>query len=106
VKQATGISAFAAIVSSLLSLTCCLPLGFAAAVGAGAASAFLTTMRPWLLGFSVVLVGIGFWQQRRAARCSIRGRLLNKLLLWAAVGVVTSMILLPQLIAGFIADYF
>ena len=106
-KQATGISAsLAAIASSLASLSCCLPLGFAAALGAGTVSAFLTTLRPWLLGFSVVLLGIGFWQQSRARRCSLRGRLLSLVLLWAAVVVVVGMILFPQQIAGFIADRF
>jgi hypothetical protein len=38
-----------AIMSSLASLSCCLRLGFAAALGAGAASAFLA--RLWLLTF-------------------------------------------------------
>jgi hypothetical protein len=63
-------------------------------------------MRPYLLGLSVVLLAIGFWQQHRVERCSIRGRLVSKLLLWTAVVVVASMILFPQEIAGFIADRF
>ena len=66
-KQGTGISAsFAAILSSIATISCCLPLGFAAALGTGAASAFFTTLRPWLLGLSVALLGLGFWQQHRA----------------------------------------
>jgi FtsH-binding integral membrane protein len=84
----------------------CLPLGFAAALGAGAASAFFATLRPWLLGLSVVLLGFGFWQQRRAKTCSVRGRLVGNLFLWFAVVVVLAMILFPQQIAGFIADRF
>jgi hypothetical protein len=107
VKSGTGISAsVGAIVSSLASLSCCLPLGFAAALGAGAASAFLTTLRPWLLGFSVALLGFGFWQQRRATQCAVKGRIVGQVLLWAAVVVVLGMILFPQQIAGFIADRF
>lgn len=106
-SQGTGISAsVAAIVSSAATITCCLPLGFAAALGAGAASAFFTTLRPWLLGLSVVLLGLGFWQQHRAKQCAARGRLLGSVLLWAAVIVVLGMILFPQQIAGFIADRF
>lgn len=85
---------------------CCLPLGFAAALGAGAASAFFTTLRPWLLGLSVILLGFGFWQQHRAKQCAVRGRLLGSVLLWAALVVVVGMILFPQQIAGFIADRF
>ena len=104
-RQGTGISAsLAAIVSSVATISCCLPLGFAAAVGTGAAGAFFTTLRPWLLGVSVALIALGFWQQRRAKRCAVRGRMLGNVLLWAAVAVVLSMILFPQEIAAFIAD--
>jgi hypothetical protein len=107
VKTGTGISAsVVAILSSVATISCCLPLGFAAALGAGAASAFFTTLRPWLLGLSVVLLGLGFWQQRRAKQCAVRGRLLGSVLLWAALLVVVGMILFPQQIAGFIADRF
>ncbi len=106
-KQGIGISASAgAILSSLASLSCCLPLGFAAALGAGAASVFLTTLSPWLLGLSVVLIGLGFWQQRRAKQCAVKGRVVGQVLLWAAVVVVLGMILFPQQIAGFLADRF
>ncbi len=104
-KQGSGISAsLAAMVSSVATISCCLPLGFAAALGAAGASAFLTKLRPWLLGLSVMLLGIGLWQQRRAAQCEARGRLLGKILFWAAVAVVLGMILFPQQIAGFLAD--
>ena len=106
-KTGAGISAsLVAILSSVATISCCLPLGFAAALGAGAASAFFTTLRPWLLGLSVVLLGLGFWQQRRAKQCGVRGRLLGSVLLWAALVVVVGMILFPQQIAGFIADRF
>jgi len=102
-----GISAsVGAILSSLASLSCCLPLGFAAAVGVGAASAFLTTLRPWFLVLAVALLAIGFWQQRRARRCGVRGRLFGKVLLWLAVTVLLAMILFPQQVAGFITDRF
>jgi type IV secretory pathway TrbL component len=107
VKQGSGISAsVGAILSSLASLSCCLPLGFAAALGAGAASVFLTTLRPWLLGLSVILIGLGFWQQRRAKQCAVKGRVVGQILLWSAVVVVLGMILFPQQIAGFLADHF
>jgi O-antigen ligase len=106
-KQGTGISAsLAAILSSVATISCCLPLGFAAALGAGAASAFFTTLRPWLLGLSIALLGLGFWQQHRAKQCSIRGRLIGSVLLWMALIVVLGMILFPQEIAAFIADRF
>jgi hypothetical protein len=107
VKQGTGVSAsVAAMLSSIATISCCLPFGFAAALGAGTASAFFTTVRPWLLGFSLLLLGLGFWQQRRAKQCDVRGRFLGNVLLWAALVVVLGMFLFPQQIAGFIADRF
>jgi hypothetical protein len=107
VRQGTGVSAsVVAMLSSVATISCCLPFGFAAALGAGAASAFFTTLRPWLLGLSLVLLGLGFWQQHRAKQCAVRGRLLGRVLLWAALVVVLGMILFPQQIAGFIADRF
>lgn len=106
-KQGTGVSAsLGAILSSVATISCCLPLGFAAALGAGAASAFFTTLRPWLLGLSVAMLGLGFWQQHRAKQCSVRGRWLGNVLLWTAVVVLLAMILFPQEIAGVIADRF
>jgi len=107
VKQGIGVSAsLAAIVSSVATISCCLPIAFAGALGAGAASAFATTLRPWLLGMSVILLGVGFWQQRRAKQCAVRGRLVGSVLLWAAVVFVVAMILFPQEIAAVIADRF
>jgi hypothetical protein len=105
VKQGTGISvSVGAIVSSLASLACCLPLGLAAALGTAGASAFAQTLRPWLLGLSGVLLAIGFWQQNRASQCAVKGRVGGKVLLWATVVAVAGIILFPQQIAEFITD--
>ena len=106
-KQGTVISAsVVAILSSVATISCCVPIAFAAALGAGAASAFFTTLRPWFLGLSIVLLALGFWQQHRAKQCAIRGRWVGSVLLWAAVAVVVGMILFPQEIAAFLADGF
>ena len=105
--KGTGISAsLLAILGSVATIGCCLPVGFAAALGAGAAGAFFTALRPWLLGLSVVFIAIGFWQQHRAKQCAVRGRWIGTMLLWAAVVVLIGMILFPQQVAGFIADRF
>jgi hypothetical protein len=105
-KQGSIISAsVGAILSSLATMGCCLPLGFAGALGAAGASAFVQKFRPWLLALSIVLLGIGFWQQRRARMCSVRRNYLSAVLLWTAVALVVSMIVFPQEIAGFIADH-
>ena len=104
-RTGSGISAsVGAMVSSLATLFCCLPVAFAAAIGTAGASAFLQKYRLWFLGLSVLLLGFGFWQQRRAKLCSVRGRIVGQVLLWTAVALVLGMILFPQQIAGFIAD--
>lgn len=103
-KQATSIAgSIAAIVSSLATLACCFPLGFAAALGAGVASPFFAKLRPWLLVLSVAFIGLGFWQQHRAKKCSLRGRWVGNVFLWAAVVVVVAMILFPQQVAALLA---
>ena len=61
--------------------------------------------RPWLLGLSVFLIGVGFWQQRRARQCSVKRNYLSEVLLWSAVALVVLMIVFPQEIAGFLADH-
>jgi len=106
IKQGSGISAsLGAILSSLVTMGCCLPLGFAGALGAAGASAFVQKFRPWLLALSIALLGIGFWQQRRAKLCSLKRNYLSAVLLWTAVFLVVAMIVFPQEIAGFIADH-
>ncbi|MBZ5624069.1 MAG: hypothetical protein LAQ69_36025 [Acidobacteriia bacterium] len=105
-KQSTGASAaLSAIISSLATLSCCLPLGFAGALGAAGAGAFFGVLRPWLLGLSVALLGVGFWQQRRARQCALKGRWLGEVLLWAAAVAFLGMALFQQQIAGFLADW-
>ena len=96
-KQGSGISAsVGAILSSLATMGCCLPLGFAGALGAAGASAFVQKFRPWLLAISIVLLGIGFWQQRRAKLCSVKRNYLSAVLLWTAVVFVVAMIAFPR----------
>jgi len=87
-------------------MACCFPLGAAAALGVAGASAFAQSLRPWLLGVSVILLGVGFWNQRRASQCAIRPSVLSVALLWTAAAVVAVTILFPQEIAGIIADHF
>jgi uncharacterized membrane protein YidH (DUF202 family) len=106
-EPSTGISAsLGAILSSLATMGCCLPLGFAAALGTAGTSVFFQTLRPWLLGLSIALLGVGFWQQRRAKQCTAKRSYLSAILLWSAMALVVAMILFPQELAGFIADRF
>ena len=69
--KTTGAS-LGAVVTSLLTLGCCLPLPFLGAAGIAGASVFLAGARPWLLGFSIILLGLGFFQVYRGMRCRTR----------------------------------
>lgn len=103
-KLVGNLSPVAAVLSSFATLACCFPIGFAAALGAGTASAFFNTLRPFLLGLSVAFIGLGFWQQHRAKQCSMRGRWLGGIFLWAAAVIVLGMIFFPQQIGSLLAD--
>src|SRR5438876_8724574 len=67
--------------------------------GAGAASAFFATLRPWLLGLSVALIGLGFWHEHRAKQCSVPGRRTGMVLVWVFVAVVLGLVLFPAELA-------
>jgi hypothetical protein len=94
----------AAIVTSLASLGCCLPLGF---LGAGLAGVgfLLNPFRPWLLGFSVVLLAFGCFQQKRAARCGAKRSPLSLTLLVLSAGITVVMIFFPQATATFVTRH-
>ncbi len=104
-KKGTGAAApVAAIVSAVATIGCCLPLGFLGALGAAGASVLVASLRPWLLGASVILLGVGFFQYFRAASCGVKRSVLSITLLWAATLIVLALALFPQPIAAFLAD--
>lgn len=78
---------------------------FVLAAGAAGSSAFFTTIRPYLLGASVLLVAFGFYQRWRAKRCNARPGVLSAILLWGSAAVVVVSILFPQVIANFVANF-
>ena len=86
-KQGTGISAsVGAILSSVATMSCCLPIGFAAALGAGAASGFFTTLRPWLLGLSIALLALGLFDRQRG-----NGELWQAVMIGLAGGLIAAV---------------
>ncbi len=94
----------AAILASLLTLSCCLPLPFLGAAGLAGASVLLAGARPWLLALSIVLLGLGFFQVYRGMRCRTRQSKTAIALLALATVVVVLLLLFPQVIASVLAD--
>ena len=97
-------AALSAIGSVLAAATCCLPvLPFVLAAGtAGGArflSSFVGALRPYLLGLSVLLIALGFYQSRRASQCNCKPSVLSQVVLWLSALIVAISILLPQAFA-------
>ena len=103
-KAVERVAPAAAILAALSALACCLPFGLVGALGLASASIWIASLRPWLLGFSTVLLVLGFWQiYRRGNQCNIRGRRLSVALFWLAVVIVLFVTVFPQLIANWLA---
>jgi hypothetical protein len=101
------IAAISAVGSVLAALTCCLPvLPFVLAAGTASSAAFLSryvsALRPYLLGSSVLLIAFGFYQSRRATQCNCKPSVLSQIVLWLSALIVAISILLPQAFADLI----
>src|SRR4051794_8087536 len=94
----------AAVASALSCMACCLPLGFAAAAGVAGFGVAIEPLRPWLMSIAVVLLVFSVWQvYRRPKECERRSRT-SVAILWVCAGIVFTMVVAPQVLAGFLAD--
>ena len=94
----------AAVLAALSALACCLPFGLVGALGLATASVWIAPVRPWLLGFSILLLIVGFWQiYRRGNQCNVRRSRVSVALFWFAVLIVLLVTIFPQLIANLLA---
>lgn len=102
-KYADRAAPIAAVTGALATLLCCLPIGLAAAAVTASIAAAVNQLRPWLLGASVVLVALGFFQVYRRNSCE-RANRATLAILWISAAIVATVILFPQVIAGAVAD--
>ena len=102
-KHADKLAPAGALTAALLSLTCCLPFSIPAALGLAGISVFASVNQVWLIGASFLLLGIGVIQLRRQPACQRRSNT-SIVLLGVAAALVAAVILLPQSIAGLLAD--
>ena len=103
-KHAEKIMPLAAVTTALASLACCLPLGFAAAAGAGGLALVLAPISPWLLALSAVFLAVGILQLYRSRNTCRRRSRTTLALFWIAAVVVLGLIIFPQMVAGILAD--
>jgi hypothetical protein len=109
-SKGTFAAAISAVGSVLAAATCCLPvLPFALAAGsAGTAmflSSFVSALRPYLLGVSVLFIALGFYQSRRATLCNCKPSVLSQVVLWLSALIVAISILLPQAFADLVERF-
>jgi len=101
----TLVTSLAALASTALASSCCLPLfPFLAAGGAAGTSAFFVKLRPFLVAASLVLVVFGFYGAQRAQQCGSRPSVVSRILLWLSAVVVMVSTLFPQVMANLAAD--
>jgi hypothetical protein len=103
-SKAALAAALSALASVLAAATCCLPvLPFVLAAGTAGTATFLSSfiggVRPYLLGLSVLLIALGFYQSRRATQCNGKPGFITQLVLWTSALIVAISILLPQAFA-------
>jgi hypothetical protein len=104
VKAVERAAPAAAILAALSALVCCLPFGLVGAMSLATISVWVVPLRPWLLGFSVLLLVLGSWQiYRRGNQCKVRRSRVSVALFWLAVVIVLGVTLFPQLIANWLA---
>jgi hypothetical protein len=95
-----------AALAALAAMACCIPLGLAGAVGVLALGEMFTTLQPWFLGLAAVLLAIGAVQCFRGQRiCRRRASAFSLVVLGLSAMVVVGVIVFPQFVAGWIADY-
>jgi len=103
--RGTALASLVAIGSVLAASSCCLPvLPFVMAAGLAGGSAFLNAARPYLLGVSVLFIGYGFYQARRARKCQRQPGIISSALLWLSAVIVLFSIFFPQVMANAAAD--
>ena len=90
-----------AVGSIFAASSCCLPvLPFLTAAGVAGGSAFLTAARPYLLGLSIVLIAMGFYQASRARACRRKTSIIGSIVLWSSTLFVAVSVLFPQVMAN------
>jgi hypothetical protein len=104
-KHVEKVTPIAAALTSLATLVCCLPMGFAAAAATASLSLVVATYQRWFLAASVVLLIVGVVQVQRVQRTCASRPYGSLLVLGISAMVVLLVVLFPQLVAGLVADW-
>jgi hypothetical protein len=104
-KHGEKVAPITAAVTSLATLACCLPMGFAAAAATASFGMVVATYQRWFLGASVALLVIGMAQLRRVQRTCARKPYSSFIVFGMSAVIVVLVVLFPQVVAGIVADW-
>ena len=104
-KHAEKVAPAMAAVTSLATIACCLPIGFAAAALTASLSMAVAAYQSWLLGASVLLLVIGALQLRQTEKACGRRSYSSVIVFGLAAAIVGLVVVFPQVIAGLLADW-
>src|SRR5262249_1911748 len=68
-KHSEKVAPVAAVISAVLSVTCCLPLGIPVAIGLAGFGVLMAQLRPWFMALSLALLAVGLVQLYRRRAC-------------------------------------
>jgi hypothetical protein len=105
IRTSAALTPAAAILSALSTLTCCLPWGIGAALGALGLSVFFARFHIWFLILSVALLFLGLFQMLRKRRSCQRNSRTEIVLLSVAALVVIAIVLFPEWVAGLLVGH-
>jgi hypothetical protein len=104
-KHAEKVTPIAAALTSLATLVCCLPVGFAAAAATASLSMVVATYQRWFLGASIGLLLIGTVQLWQVQRTCKRQPYSSFVVFALSAAIVLFVVLFPQVVAGIVADW-
>jgi hypothetical protein len=103
-SRRTVFASVGALASVAAASSCCLPLmPFLVAASFAGGSAFLESVRPYLLIGSALLIALGFDQGRRAKHCNCQPSRLSTILLWFSAVIVLVSVFFPPAVASLLA---
>ena len=104
-KHGEKVAPVMAAVTSLATIACCLPVGFAAAAVTASVGMAVAAYQPWFLGASVVLLLVGGVQVRQTQRACGRRAYSSLIVFGISAVIVVLVVLFPEVIAGLLADW-
>jgi hypothetical protein len=104
-KHSEKVAPVLAAVTSLATIACCLPVGFAAAAVTASLSMVVSAYQSWFIGSSVLLLIVGAIQLRQPQR-ACRTHSYSSVIVFGLCAVIVGLVVVfPDVIAGLLADW-